>query len=264
MASLSRSGGRSGHFYRIGYRLSFLIIAYVALRKLVVSAGSPALPMAIALLLAFLLLYVLWELSSRRFHGLLLFYLVLQVCIVQALGLARPYEDTWPILYICLGFQVFREYPRRLALLWGGLFSLAILLTLIYTTGLISGLGFGLFYIATGIFFIAYDALYASSEIARLESQELLSELQQAHAKLQEYADQAEELASAQEHDQIVRELHDSVSQIIFSITLTAQSARTLLDKDPARLPEQLDRLQELTGRALSQMRSLISQWRTP
>jgi len=72
----------------------------------------------------------------------------------------------------------------------------------------------------------------------------------------------ARELAAAQEHDLIARELHDSVSQIIFSITLEAQSARLLLDKDPSRVPALLDRLQELTGRALSQMRNLISQWR--
>ena len=56
--------------------------------------------------------------------------------------------------------------------------------------------------------------------------------------------------------------LHDSVSQTLFAITLTAQSARQLLDKDPARVPQQLERVQKLTGSALSQMRSLIAQWR--
>jgi signal transduction histidine kinase len=37
-----------------------------------------------------------------------------------------------------------------------------------------------------------------------------------------------------------------------------------LLEKDPARLPEQLDRLQEMTGSALTQLRSLIAELRPP
>jgi signal transduction histidine kinase len=54
------------------------------------------------------------------------------------------------------------------------------------------------------------------------------------------------------------------VSQTIFGITLTSQAARLLLERDPARVPEQLDRLQEMTGSALGQLRSLIAQLRPP
>jgi signal transduction histidine kinase len=92
----------------------------------------------------------------------------------------------------------------------------------------------------------------------------LLAELQQAHQKLQEYAEQADELATARERNRLARDLHDTVSQLIFSIILTARSARLLLDRDPARLPEQLDRLQEMTSNALSQLRSLIAKLRPP
>ena len=56
--------------------------------------------------------------------------------------------------------------------------------------------------------------------------------------------------------------LHDSVGQMIFSINLTAESARLVLEKDPEQLSAQLESLQELTSGALSQMRSLIGQWR--
>jgi signal transduction histidine kinase len=90
----------------------------------------------------------------------------------------------------------------------------------------------------------------------------LLAELQQAHRELQENAAQAEELASARERNRLARELHDSVSQVIFGITLTSQSARLLLERDPARVPEQLDRLQEMTASTLGQLRSLIAQLR--
>jgi len=106
--------------------------------------------------------------------------------------------------------------------------------------------------------------LYARTQADQAESQVLLAELQQAHQKLQEYAAQAKELAAARERNCLARELHDSVSQVIFGITLTSQAARLLLQRDPAQVPEQLDRLQEMTGSALSQLRSLIAQLRSP
>jgi signal transduction histidine kinase len=67
-----------------------------------------------------------------------------------------------------------------------------------------------------------------------------------------------------QERNRLARDLHDTVSQLIFSISLTTRSAQLLLEKDPARLPEVLKRLQQMTSDALSQLRSFITQLRPP
>ena len=88
----------------------------------------------------------------------------------------------------------------------------------------------------------------------------LLQELQAANAKLEEYSMQVEQLAIVEERSRLARELHDSVSQTIFSLTLTAQAARLLLDRDPSRVPQELDRLQTLSRNALAEMRTLIQQ----
>jgi len=88
--------------------------------------------------------------------------------------------------------------------------------------------------------------------------------LQAAHRKLQNTPWQAQELAAARERNRLARELHDSVSQAIFSITLTSRSARLLLDREPARVPELIDRLQAMTADALNQLRSLIAELRPP
>jgi hypothetical protein len=66
----------------------------------------------------------------------------------------------------------------------------------------------------------------------------------------------------AQERNRLARELHDSVTQTIFSMTLTAKAARILLDRDSARVAPQLDQLQELAQGALTEMRTLIFQLR--
>ena len=69
-----------------------------------------------------------------------------------------------------------------------------------------------------------------------------------------------EELAAVHERNRLARELHDSVSQTLFSMTLTAEAARLLLDRDPSRVAAQPDRLQTLARDALAEMRSLILQ----
>ena len=99
-------------------------------------------------------------------------------------------------------------------------------------------------------------------ETARMKSQTLLKELQETHQQLELYASQVEELTAMQERNRLARELHDTVSQLIFSINLTTRSAQLLLQRDPAQVPKHLNRLQQMTTDALAQLRSLITQLR--
>jgi len=163
-----------------------------------------------------------------------------------------------------LCIQVMRAFSRRSALIWIIIYVVLLAVTLILGMGWQEGLALILLYLAVCTFLISYDFLYSRTQADQAESQRLLADLQSAHRKLQEYAAQAEELAAARERNRLARELHDSVSQAIFSITLTSQSARLLLDREPARVPEQIDRLQAMTEDALSQLRALIAQLRPP
>ncbi len=73
---------------------------------------------------------------------------------------------------------------------------------------------------------------------------------------------QAAELASSEERSHLARELHDSVTQALFSMTLLSRSIELLLDKDPAQVPERLAALRELQRDALAEMRALIFELR--
>jgi signal transduction histidine kinase len=73
---------------------------------------------------------------------------------------------------------------------------------------------------------------------------------------------QASELAAVDERNRLARDLHDSVTQTLFSITLTAESARAMYSRKPEKVEGQLDRLQNLARGALAEMRSLIFQLR--
>ncbi|HET9614479.1 MAG TPA: GAF domain-containing protein, partial [Candidatus Limnocylindrales bacterium] len=73
---------------------------------------------------------------------------------------------------------------------------------------------------------------------------------------------QAGELASSQERAHLARELHDSVTQALFSMTLITRSTELLVDRDPAAAKEKLGSLRDLQREALAEMRALIFELR--
>jgi signal transduction histidine kinase len=168
------------------------------------------------------------------------------------------------VIFVPLLIQAFRIFSRRILIFITIFYLVLISGVIIPNLGLLEGVAFILLGMAVSSFFISYDFLYSQTQKDQAESQQLLADLQSAHSKLQEYAGQAEELATVQERNRLARELHDSVSQAIFSISLTSESARLLLAREPARVPGVLDRLQEMTSSALNQLRSLIAELRPP
>lgn len=74
----------------------------------------------------------------------------------------------------------------------------------------------------------------------------------------------AQAAAVLEERNRLARELHDSVTQQLFSMTLTSQAARVQLERNPQRVALQLERLQETSAAALAEMRALIFQLRPP
>jgi signal transduction histidine kinase len=76
--------------------------------------------------------------------------------------------------------------------------------------------------------------------------------------------EQSRELSIVSERNRLALELHDVVSQKLFSLMLSAEAAATQLDRDPGAARVQLERLRELAGQALEELRSLILGLRPP
>jgi signal transduction histidine kinase len=74
--------------------------------------------------------------------------------------------------------------------------------------------------------------------------------------------ERAQQVASLQERQRLARELHDSVSQALYGIALGARTARTLLDRDPARAIEPVEYVMSLAEAGLTEMRALIFELR--
>jgi signal transduction histidine kinase len=105
------------------------------------------------------------------------------------------------------------------------------------------------------------DAAFSNDDIAALETTAdvLASAIENARLSRR-----AQEAAVLEERSRLARDLHDSVSQQLFSMTLTSQAARAQLEKNPQRAATQLERLQETAQAALAEMRALIFQLRPP
>ena len=70
--------------------------------------------------------------------------------------------------------------------------------------------------------------------------------------------EQARSLAVEQERQRFSRELHDSVSQALYAISLGGQTARELLGTDAAAAAEPIDYVVSLADAALAEMRAMI------
>jgi signal transduction histidine kinase len=73
---------------------------------------------------------------------------------------------------------------------------------------------------------------------------------------------QAAELAASQERAHLARELHDSVTQALFSMGLTLRTLELLLDTDVEAAQAKVAELRELQKDALAEMRTLIFELR--
>jgi len=241
---------------------NYTLFLIVALRALITYASEDELTPLLALLAIFLLLLATEPVITRRWNAYRWVYLGLQTALVAVMGRITPEYDFLWALYIILSIQALDSLPRRAALLWTGLMIAIAGVSLMTAMDPALGLAILLNMCAVGYFLVSFTRVSRRAEDARNESAALLADLQTAHAQLQDYADRAEELSAARERNRVARELHDSVNQSIFSITLTAEAARTMLDRDPARVPPYLNQLQEMTTNALAQLRSLIGQLR--
>ena len=73
---------------------------------------------------------------------------------------------------------------------------------------------------------------------------------------------QTKELIAAEERNRLARDLHDSVTQVLFSMTLLADVLPQIWRRDPEQGLQRLDKLQRLTRGALAEMRTLLIELR--
>jgi signal transduction histidine kinase len=246
----------------ITYLGIYFFAVSTAVRLITSLRGDPFVWPVSALLALSLLLMALepWLFRRSRWHTHL--YLAVQTALVIVLAILPPASDYFATLFFSLALQAMAALPVRVGFRWLVAFSTATSVLLINAWGWAGGLPLIMIYTAASFFFGSYTAFIRQAETARNKNQRLLTELRSAHEQLQAYSTQAEELAVVQERNRLARNLHDSVSQTVFSITLLAEAVRMLCDRDASRATSELDGLGALAQSALSEMRTLIFELR--
>nr|WP_254802066.1 GAF domain-containing sensor histidine kinase [Kitasatospora sp. SUK 42] len=74
--------------------------------------------------------------------------------------------------------------------------------------------------------------------------------------------ERSRELTLAGERARIAHDLHDAVSQKLFSLRLTAKAAATLVDRDPARARAELAEVARLAAEAADELRAVVVELR--
>ena len=209
--------------------------------------------LALGLVLSFGLLYYFLFRSERyrRAPGL---YFGAQVVILSLLFLlGSDNTDAFNFLFLILAIHIAAVSTARATVLWIALSFGALALIFLATDGL-GGMYAILFYSVTFVVCGFFGYTIQQVERERDRNQQLLDELQAAQQRLKE-------LAVVEERNRLARDLHDSVKQQVYAISMQLGAARALLDREyPAYAP--VTEAERLARQAGSELTTLIHELR--
>ena len=253
---------------------AYLILVSVIIRALVTFAARPVLPLVLIMLVAFSALLITYQqrrawfrADSRRAAA----YLGVQFLLVTGLILIPPHFDFFPLLFIPMSLYAVELLGRRSGFEWISAYGLTMFGLYVIAARVFgesdfapwsTGLAMTILY--SGFCFFVGEIAYIRqrAEAAQQRNQRLLADLQTTHRQLQDHAAQMEELAVMEERSRLARELHDSVTQTVFSMTLAVQAAQLLLSKDASQVGTQIDRVAELARNASREIQAIVKQLR--
>jgi signal transduction histidine kinase len=246
----------------VGAVVMYAAFAAIILQTYIRITDQASIPQYLALFSAYLILFslALWKPNHRAVF--LSAYLSIQSAIILNLLSLDPEIDVVTGLFALLCYQAAQFFTGRTRWLWLTALVIITITSLIFFYGLVSGLALGMTPAAAGIALAFLVIANQEAAIARSKGEAIVIELEKRHAKLTQYAKQAEQLAALEERNRLARELHDTVSQKIFSISLTTRSTQMLLQDHPERVNDRLEELQSLTNSALADLRGMVEKLR--
>jgi signal transduction histidine kinase len=115
----------------------------------------------------------------------------------------------------------------------------------------------------TAIILILFVAAFADMRLkeqqARERAERLMAELEEANVQLAAYATQAEELAMTQERNRLAREIHDNLGHYLTIVNVQIEAAKVVMDSDPGRALDALNKAQELAQKGLTRVRESVA-----
>jgi len=117
----------------------------------------------------------------------------------------------------------------------------------------------GLTAITAILFVAAFADMRRKEQQTRERAERLMAELKKANAQLAAYASQAEELAMTQERNRLAREIHDNLGHYLTIVNVQLEAAKVVMDSDPVRALDAMNKAQDLTQKGLSRVRESVA-----
>ncbi len=187
-------------------------------------------------------------------------YILVQACLVIFLVYRAPTLDFIPLLFFPLSFQAVQFFGDRIGFTCIAAFTLAMAGMFFFGMEWGPGILMILLSGASNVLMGSYAHLITRTEKARRKNQRFFSELQGAYRQLKDQALQQEQWAAAQERHRLARELHDTLTQTLFSMNLAVQSALISVQETPQQTDAYLLRFQNLARNASQEIKGFKSQ----
>ncbi len=243
------------------YIATYLIYIAVIARAIGWNQETSPIPTTVwILLLVFGIILFTQQVLTRRFPLYPRVYTLVQSGLVISMLYIAPSIDFLTMLFMPLSFQAVQFFHDLVGFAWIGVFSLAMAGRLLFGLEWEAGLTNVLAGSGANVLMGSFAHLIARTEHRRWENQRLFGDLQEAYRHLKDSSAQSEELAAATERHRLVRELHDSLTQTLFSMNLAVQSAQLAFTEVPQETEEHLIRLQTLARSAASEVQELTGQ----
>jgi signal transduction histidine kinase len=211
--------------------------------------------LALGLVILFGLLYR-FVFTSGRFVAHPNIYFGAQAFVLGLLFLlGSNNNDAFNFLFLILSIHIAVVSTTRAGVFWIVIcFGIVSLITL--ATHGVDGLYAAVFYAITFVVSGFFGFTIQQVERERDRNQRLVEELQATQQKLQE-------LAVVEERNRLARDLHDSVKQQVFAISMQLSAARASLKEDDKAYPS-VAQAEKLAQQAGAELTTLIHQLRPP
>jgi len=175
--------------------------------------------------------------------------------LTLVLLLGSSSTDALNFLFVLLAIHTAHVLPGKNTAIWITIYYMIVSVTVLSirgADGIYAVLFYGVTYILCGFF----GAVLQQAEKGRDQNQLLVDELQSTQQKLRE-------LAVVEERNRLARDLHDSVKQQVFAISMQLSAAKTSLSEDDTSYQSVIE-AERLAQQAGAELTTLINALRPP
>lgn len=236
----------------------YLLAAVSALRG-IASYPEQWLPILLVLI-PFTLINILEGKIRQLGQVFVLFYLVIQLTTVVTLFIISPFADYWAILLLPSCYFVMQQFSVKKGFTLVGLFAATTTVSLWNAEGGLGSLQFSAVYCVAFFMVAAFSWIIKQLVASRNRANKLRHELEQSNIQLRAYADNSANIAILEERTAVARELHDSVTQTLFSVNLLLNSLEHKYPEQSLAQKQDIDKISQLSDSAVKELRAIINQ----